>query len=113
LTTCNFRRLPPPRSPDDELAAEPWYGVGDDDIFPEQFINFVGVYGLLREAFLARHADLLDVSFWRTIQARVAAGEVMTILPYASEKRLRHANDQETLTTGRQGEMDGRPGETV
>lgn len=113
LTTCNFRRLPPPRSLDDELAAEPWYGVGDDDVFPEQFINFVGVYGPLREAFLARHADLLDVSFWRAIQAQVAAGEVMTILPYASEKRLRHTTTGELLIAGRQGGNDGGPAETL
>lgn len=113
LTTCNFRRLPPPRSPDEELAPEPWYGIGEDDVFPEQFGNFVGVYGPLREAFMARHADLLDVSFWRGIQERVRAGEVMTILPYAPEKRLRRAHSQETSATEQTGEADGRPAEAL
>jgi isocitrate dehydrogenase kinase/phosphatase len=107
LTTCNFRRLPPARSLEDELAVEPWYGVNEDDVFPEQFANFIGIYGPLREAFMARHADLLDVPYWRAIQSRVATGEVMTILAYSFEKRLRHAPDFQS-STNQSGGGDGR-----
>ncbi|MDT8307625.1 MAG: bifunctional isocitrate dehydrogenase kinase/phosphatase, partial [Anaerolineae bacterium] len=88
LERCNFRRLPPPQSLDDELAREPWFAVDEDDIFPEQFSHFIGVYGPQRAAFMARHDDLLDVRFWRDVQARLAAGEVMSIIPYGEEKRL-------------------------
>ena len=28
ITDCNFRRVPPPRNEEDEMAAEPWYSVG-------------------------------------------------------------------------------------
>jgi isocitrate dehydrogenase kinase/phosphatase len=90
LTSCNFRRIPPPRSPEDELDPEPWFAVDDDDIFPEQFAHFIGVYGPLRTAFMERHQELLDVDYWRTIQERLAAGEVMTIIPYGEERRLHH-----------------------
>jgi isocitrate dehydrogenase kinase/phosphatase len=113
LTTCNFRRLPPAPSMDDEMSAEPWYGIGDDDVFPEQFGNFVGFYGPLREGFLSRHADLLDIAFWRAVQGRVAAGEVMTILPYAPEKRLRRGPAQVNSATNPSGGVDGRSAEAL
>ena len=41
LTECNFRRIPPPRTPEDEWAAEPWYSVAPNDIFPEEFRTFL------------------------------------------------------------------------
>src|SRR5690606_9047925 len=33
LTECNFRRIPEPRTPEDEMAAEPWYPVGPGTSF--------------------------------------------------------------------------------
>ena len=33
---------------DDELAAEPWFYVGENDVFPEEFIRFLGLRGRLR-----------------------------------------------------------------
>ncbi|MGD8796228.1 MAG: bifunctional isocitrate dehydrogenase kinase/phosphatase, partial [Thiohalophilus sp.] len=41
MEECNFRHIPPPRYPEDELAAEPWYSVGPNDIFPEEFAIFL------------------------------------------------------------------------
>ncbi|MCG6886879.1 MAG: bifunctional isocitrate dehydrogenase kinase/phosphatase, partial [Proteobacteria bacterium] len=41
LTECNFRKIPPPRYPEDEMAAEPWYNVGPNDVFPEEFATFL------------------------------------------------------------------------
>jgi isocitrate dehydrogenase kinase/phosphatase len=112
LTTCHFRRIPPARSLEDELGPDPWFSVEDDDIFPEQFANFIGVYGRLREAFLERHGDLLDVDYWRDIQARLEAGEVMTIIPYADEKRL-HPPAMTGRPATERGEPDGRSAEPV
>lgn len=40
MTDVNFRRIPPPRYPEDELAAEPWYSVGPNDVFPKNFQLF-------------------------------------------------------------------------
>jgi isocitrate dehydrogenase kinase/phosphatase len=34
MTECNFRQIPPPRYPEDEWSAEPWYSVAPNDIFP-------------------------------------------------------------------------------
>ena len=35
LTECNFRDMPQPTTPEQEMAAEPWFSVRDNDIFPE------------------------------------------------------------------------------
>ncbi|VFS64374.1 Isocitrate dehydrogenase kinase/phosphatase [Raoultella terrigena] len=34
MTEVNFREIPPPRYPEDELASEPWYSVSPGDVFP-------------------------------------------------------------------------------
>ena len=33
MTEVNFREIPPPRYPEDELASEPWYSVSPGDVF--------------------------------------------------------------------------------
>jgi isocitrate dehydrogenase kinase/phosphatase len=88
LSECNFRSLPPPRTHEEEISAEPWFAVRDNDIFPEEFEHFLGLQGNLREIFLAHHADLFDPHFWQQHQARLNAGEVMHIFPYHQSKRL-------------------------
>src|SRR5262249_44893156 len=37
LQDVNFRRIPEAPDADSELAAEPWYGVMRNDVFPEEF----------------------------------------------------------------------------
>jgi isocitrate dehydrogenase kinase/phosphatase len=88
LTDCNFRDIPPAPSYEDELSPEPWFSINEHDVFPEQFVNFLGVYGEIREVFLEHHRDLLDPAYWRAVQARLAAGEIMQLLPYREAERL-------------------------
>ena len=82
LSDCRFRRIPPPPSPEDELSAEPWFFVGEQDVFPEEFSAFLVPSGELRDGFLAAHGDLLTVEFWQSVQRRVAGGEVVDVFPY-------------------------------
>jgi isocitrate dehydrogenase kinase/phosphatase len=89
LTDCNFRRLPPARHDQDELDAEPWFSVSPNDIFPEEFESFLGVPEPLLDAFTTPHSDLFGVEFWRSLQERHRAGEIVDILPYPQRKRLR------------------------
>jgi isocitrate dehydrogenase kinase/phosphatase len=89
LTDCNFRSLPPPSSADEETAAEPWFYVGERDIFPEEFRSFLGLKKELREVFLAHHDELLHVDFWHRMQDLHTRGEVVDIYPYGSTRRLR------------------------
>ncbi len=89
LTTCHFRELPQSSHDEDELSDEPWFYVGEQDVFPEEFVRFLGLAGPLRELFLEHHGDLFDVSFWRTTQKAIEAGEFFHIFPYDSSQRRR------------------------
>ncbi len=90
LSICNFRVMPQPRSYDEELSAEPWFGVGENDVFPEELRNFIGLQGVLKEVFLEHHDDLFDVHFWHQVQYRIRGGETIDIFPYGQNKRLTH-----------------------
>lgn len=88
LTKCHFRKIPPPRSAEEELSNETWFAVGEDDVFPEEFARYVGLKPSLKAVLMKHHGDLFDVDFWRDAQNTVAAGEVPNILPYPPENRL-------------------------
>jgi isocitrate dehydrogenase kinase/phosphatase len=90
LAECRFRELPHSSDDGEESAGEPWYYVGERDIFPEEFRTFLGLRGELLETFLAHHAELLGVAFWHRMQALHARGEVPDIYPYKASRRLRH-----------------------
>ncbi len=89
LTDYRFRKIPRSRHYDDEISAEPWFFVAENDIFPEEFIRFLGLQPEVREVFLEAHGDLLDVEFWTCMQDRIRAGEIMDVFPYPRERRLR------------------------
>jgi len=88
LDDCVFRKLPASTSYEEEMAAGPWFPVGPDDVFPEEFATFFGVHGRLQEAFLERHADIFDAAAWQEWQRRVRAGELIEIFPYDDELRI-------------------------
>ncbi len=41
VTDCNFRHIPEARTPEQEMASQPWYYVGPRDVFPEEFPGFL------------------------------------------------------------------------
>jgi isocitrate dehydrogenase kinase/phosphatase len=83
-----FRRIPPARSYEEELAAEPYWRVGEGDVFPEQFDRFLVSDPRAREIFYEYHRDLLDPEFWAGKQERVRAGEQEDVFPYPEEMRF-------------------------
>ena len=89
MIDCNFRRIPPPRSIEDEMSAEPYYSVGANDVFPEQFAKFLVSDPVAREVFLERHADLMDPAFWSGKQDQLRAGLHEDVYPYPEEIRFR------------------------
>jgi isocitrate dehydrogenase kinase/phosphatase len=104
LTDCTFRAMPQPTNEDEELAHEPWFFVGDNDFFPEEFRTWLGLDSELREVFLENHADLFGVEFWANIQNRIKAGEIIHIYPYPQSKRLHQITaDGHTPGTGHRG----------
>ena len=89
LTECNFRAIPAARHDDDEYSAEPWFSVGEHDIFPEEFRAFLTLPGRVGQAFLEAHGDLLTVDYWRHMQRLAEQGEIVDIFPYKPSRRLR------------------------
>ena len=88
VTDCNFRDLPTARSTEQEVAIEPWYFVGAKDIFPEEFINFLGLNKVQREIFISKHAEVLTPGFWRGKQKQHIDKEVLEVFPYGESQRL-------------------------
>jgi isocitrate dehydrogenase kinase/phosphatase len=88
LTDCRFRRLPPAMTVEDELAAEPWFHVNPNDVFPEEFARFLGLAEPLVELFCRHHGDLFAVTYWRQVQEQLRAGELIHIYPYPQHRRL-------------------------
>ncbi|MGQ0430167.1 MAG: isocitrate dehydrogenase kinase/phosphatase-domain containing protein, partial [Gammaproteobacteria bacterium] len=82
VTDCRFRDLPQPQSMEDEMRDEPWFHVADNDVFPETFLQFLGFEGRLREVFLQKHGEILEAGWWRALQERLSAGDVVEVLPY-------------------------------
>ena len=89
LTDCNFRTIPVGRDAYDDFDAQPWFSVAENDIFPEEFRSFLGLDRRLLDVFSDAHGDLFDAVWWRQMQARLRAGEVLDLYPYPQSRRLR------------------------
>lgn len=89
MTDCNFRRIPPPRTPEEEMSAEPYWAVGPHDVFPEQLENFLVSDPRARSIFFEHHADLIDPEFWLARQARIREGVQEDVFPYPETARFR------------------------
>jgi isocitrate dehydrogenase kinase/phosphatase len=88
LTECNFRKIPEPLYPEDEMAAEPWFSVAANDVFPEQFATFLFANNRVRQAFMEHHRDLLEADFWISKQENIKAGIYEDVFPYAKKIRF-------------------------
>ena len=82
VTDCNFRDVPAATNAEDEMRAEAWFYVGESDVFPETFINFLSFSDEQRAALLRMHGEILTAAFWRGVQLRLGEGEVLEVLPY-------------------------------
>jgi isocitrate dehydrogenase kinase/phosphatase len=88
ITEVAFRAIPAAASYEEETAAEPYWSVGPQDVFPEQFDRFLVSAPDAREMFYEHHRDLLDPAFWTAKQATVAAGEQEDVFPYPEALRF-------------------------
>lgn len=88
MTEVNFRRIPEAPAPEFEMSAEPWYPVAANDVFPEEFGPFLMSGGRIGEIFMAHHADLLTAEYWNATKARIEAGYIEDVFPYADEDRF-------------------------
>ncbi|MFZ0498548.1 MAG: bifunctional isocitrate dehydrogenase kinase/phosphatase [Steroidobacteraceae bacterium] len=86
VTDCHFRELPRAANPEDEMRGEPWFYVGEHDVFPETFINFVAFDATQRAALLRTHGEIFTAKFWQQVQRRLLEGEVLEVLPYHAHR---------------------------
>ncbi|MCW8890733.1 MAG: bifunctional isocitrate dehydrogenase kinase/phosphatase [Sedimenticola sp.] len=98
MTECNFRQIPPPRTPEDEMSSEPWYSVADGDVFPEEFLIFLSASPLIRKTLLQLHPDLFEAQYWRDRQQDIGRGIHADVFPYPADIRFinRHREAFET-----------------
>ncbi len=89
VTECQFRDMPTARDDDDDMRAEPWFFVDEDDIFPEEFPRFLGLSPALERVLREEHGELFTAAWWRGIQEKIRAGEIVDIFPYPQSARLR------------------------
>lgn len=95
MTDMHFRHIPPPRYPEDELSAEPWYSIGENDVFPEEFRHFLFTTPKLKALFEQLHPELFDPKYWQQCQQRCQAGDYPTIYPYPERYRLNRGSREQ------------------
>lgn len=82
VTDCRFRDVPESQFAEDDMRAEPWFHVNDNDVFPETFMQFLSFDPDLKQVFLKAHGEIMTAEWWRRIQERLRDGEVLEVLPY-------------------------------
>jgi isocitrate dehydrogenase kinase/phosphatase len=88
VTDCRFRKTPPPRDDMDLFQDEPWFLVEENDVFPEEFIRFMGLTTPLQKEFTAHHHDLLTPDLWQRMHRHLSRGKTYYVRPYADTYRL-------------------------
>ena len=88
LVDCNFRTIPEPRNEAEEMASTPWYTVGPNDIFPEEFRLFFSGNQRARKVFDRLHSDIYEADFWRNLQERIRSGYIEDFFPYRRKLRF-------------------------
>jgi isocitrate dehydrogenase kinase/phosphatase len=88
VTDCHFRKLPEERDEDDVMSGEPWYSVGENDIFPEELKKFIFAEGKMRDIFFEAHGDLFTTEFWENMQHKQEKGEIIDVYPYRKVQRF-------------------------
>jgi isocitrate dehydrogenase kinase/phosphatase len=88
MTTMNFRAIPEAMTIEQEMASEPWYSVGEFDVFPEEFPSFITGNPVLKKAVMQKHGDLFRVEYWKAVQQDVQRKSYRDIFPYSSKIRF-------------------------
>jgi isocitrate dehydrogenase kinase/phosphatase len=88
MSDCDFRRIPPPPTPEFEMSGETWFSGNKNEVYPEEFGAFLLARSDVRAAFIKYHADLLTPRFWQECKARIKQGIVEDFFPYPQQLRF-------------------------
>lgn len=93
LEDVHFLRKPGPRDEFEETHEDAeWLAAGPCDFFLDELGTFLGIPDSLRGTFCGAHRDLFTLDYWRSVRSRVAAGEIIDIIPYDRSKRFRRSS---------------------
>ncbi|MGM0937712.1 MAG: bifunctional isocitrate dehydrogenase kinase/phosphatase [Pseudomonadota bacterium] len=98
MSEVNFRQIPEPMYPEQELSSEPWYSVGENDVFPEEFPQFLCQDPKIRSYLQQKHADLFTAQYWQGLQERIRNGHIEDVYAYHEELRFNHTQEMMTST---------------
>jgi isocitrate dehydrogenase kinase/phosphatase len=90
LTQINFRKIPAAQNPEDIMSAEPWYDVGPNDVFPEEFENFLFNSGPMKDIFTDIHGDLFTAEYWQGLQNNIKEQQILDVFPYPMRRRFQN-----------------------
>ena len=93
MTEVNFRDIPDALYPEQELSSEPWYSVGEQDVFPEEFALFICQDPKTRQFLFQHHAEIFSASYWRQLQERIQNGYVEDVFAYREALRFGKPDD--------------------
>ncbi len=88
LSEVNFRALPAARDDADEMLDQPWFPVGADDVFPEEFATYLRSPPLVGEVFAEHHPEIATLDFWQSMKGLNRTGDIPDFFPYPASVRL-------------------------
>ena len=88
LSEVNFRPLPAARDDADEMLDQPWFSVGADDVFPEEFATYLRSPPLVGEVFAEHHPEIATLDFWQSMKGLNRTGDIPDFFPYPASVRL-------------------------
>ena len=82
LTSCVFKDIPESKFPEDDLRSKPWFHVDKADIFPQEFIKFIGLNANLRNILVEAHGEIFTPSYWNSMKQLHLDNLAPEIAPY-------------------------------
>ena len=94
MTDMNFRKIPEPMTPEQEMASEPWYSIADLDVFPEEFVHFITGNPQLKRFILDKYKALFNADYWKSVQEDIRNQRYHDVFPYSSRIRFKNLFDE-------------------
>lgn len=93
LDECRFRHWPDTEDDVMSMSSEPWFHVGEDDVFPEQFPLFMGLAPARLQSLRSIHAELFNPDWWQQTQAQVALDQELDVPPFGPDACINSLQD--------------------
>ena len=89
LTDCHFRDVPSAQNDLEELSANSYFDIAENDIFPSQFKVFFSANETAFNYFNCEHNDLFLADFWQACQQQIKSGFLPDVYPYKQSWRFK------------------------